>query len=103
FPAPRKLPSGNWTTWPSGVTPWPGATAPTESGLPLLAFFLGSKQGRMPSFNPRRQRMDEALQVYLKALTTEVQVAEIPEGCRHTTTWCLGPLPSLYTKFRETN
>jgi hypothetical protein len=47
--------------------------------------------------------MNQALQDQLGALRDEVQAAAIPTGCKHTAAWCLGKLPALYAKFRQTS
>ena len=47
--------------------------------------------------------MSEALQAQLAVLGRKVRAAAIPEDCKHTTDWCIGKLPILYAKFRETN
>jgi hypothetical protein len=47
--------------------------------------------------------MSEALQARLAVLGRKVRAAAIPDGCKHTTDWCIGKLPTLYAKFRETN
>jgi hypothetical protein len=47
--------------------------------------------------------MSEALQAQLAGLGKKVRAAAIPDGCKHTTDWCIGKLPPLYAKFRETN
>src|ERR1700687_3620762 len=47
--------------------------------------------------------MSEALQAQLAVLGKKVGAATIPDGCKHTTGWCIGKLPPLYAKFRETN
>jgi hypothetical protein len=47
--------------------------------------------------------MTEALQAQLAVLGRKVRAAAIPDGCKHTTGWCIGKLPPLYAKFRETN
>jgi hypothetical protein len=47
--------------------------------------------------------MSEALQAQLAVLGKKVRAAAIPDGCKHTTGWCIGKLPPLYAKFRETN
>ena len=46
--------------------------------------------------------MDEAFQAQLAALGDEVVAAAIPEGCKQTAAWCIGQLPTLYAKFRQT-
>jgi hypothetical protein len=46
--------------------------------------------------------MDDALQAELGALGDEVRTAAIPSDCQHTASWCLGQLPALYAKFRQT-
>ena len=47
--------------------------------------------------------MGEALQAQLAMLGKKVRAAAIPDACKHTTDWCIGKLPTLYAKFRETN
>jgi hypothetical protein len=46
--------------------------------------------------------MDGALQAQHAALGDEVVAAAIPEGCKQTAAWCIGQLPTLYGKFRQT-
>ena len=46
--------------------------------------------------------MDGAFQAQLAALGDEVVAAAIPEGCKQTAAWCIGQLPALYAKFRQT-
>jgi hypothetical protein len=47
--------------------------------------------------------MDQTFQARLAELGDEVRSAAIPGDCQHTTLWCLGRLPALYAKFRQTN
>jgi hypothetical protein len=47
--------------------------------------------------------MDDALQAQLAELENEVGAAAIPDGSKHTATWCFGQLSSLYAKFRQTS
>jgi hypothetical protein len=47
--------------------------------------------------------MDEALQSQLALMTNEIQGAAIPDDCKQTVLWCLGQLPTLYSKFHKTN
>jgi hypothetical protein len=47
--------------------------------------------------------MSEPLQVYIAALEKKVQAAALPDGCKHTAAWCLGQLPALYVKFRQSS
>jgi hypothetical protein len=47
--------------------------------------------------------MQERLQAQLAALGKGVERAAMTEGCRQTAAWCVGRLPSLYTKFQQTN
>ena len=46
--------------------------------------------------------MDGAFQAQFAALGDEVVAAAIPEGCKQTAAWCIGQLPALYAKFRQT-
>jgi hypothetical protein len=46
--------------------------------------------------------MDDALQAELRAVGNEVGTAAIPTDRKHTAAWCLGQLPALYAKFRQT-
>jgi len=46
--------------------------------------------------------VDEALQVRLAALADEVRAAPIADDSKHTALWCLGQLPRLYGRLRET-
>jgi hypothetical protein len=46
--------------------------------------------------------MDDALRAELEALGADVRTATIPSDHQHTTAWCLGQLPALYAKFRQT-
>lgn len=47
--------------------------------------------------------MDKALHVQLTKLGNEVRATAIPDACKQTALWCMGQLPTLYTKFRLTN
>jgi hypothetical protein len=47
--------------------------------------------------------MDKTLQAQLAVLGKKVRAAAIPDGSKHTTDWCIGKLPTLYAKFRQTN
>ena len=47
--------------------------------------------------------MDKALHVQLTKMRNEVGAAVIPDAGKHTALWCIGQLPSLYTKFRFAN
>jgi hypothetical protein len=47
--------------------------------------------------------MDDALQEQLAAMGDEVRAAALPEGCKHTASWCIGQLPGLYARFRQTS
>ena len=46
--------------------------------------------------------MDETLQTQLGRLGDEVRAAALPGECRHTALWCLGLLPALYARYRQT-
>jgi hypothetical protein len=47
-------------------------------------------------------KMKDAVQVQLAKLGNEVRDAAIPDASKRTTLWCVGKLPVLYAKFRET-
>jgi hypothetical protein len=47
--------------------------------------------------------MVEALQAHFGALGDEVQLTAIPGGNKQSAAWCIGQLPPLYAKFRQTN
>ncbi|HEV3262189.1 MAG TPA: hypothetical protein VG013_35380 [Gemmataceae bacterium] len=47
--------------------------------------------------------MDEAVQAHLAALAKEARAAAIASDCKHTVVWCIGQLPTLYAKFRQTS
>jgi hypothetical protein len=47
--------------------------------------------------------MDKALRDHLAALGKEVGAAAIPGDCKHSVVWCIGQLPALYAKFRQTS
>jgi hypothetical protein len=47
--------------------------------------------------------MDQAFLAQLAAMKDEIQAAALPEGCKHTASWCLGQLPALYGKFRQSS
>ena len=47
--------------------------------------------------------MDKPLQTQLAALGKKVRAAAVPDGCKQTVAWCIGQLPTLYAKFRQTS
>lgn len=47
--------------------------------------------------------MQKRFQARLAAVGKGLQAAAMSEGCRRTAAWCVGQLPSLYTKFQQTN
>jgi hypothetical protein len=47
--------------------------------------------------------MEETLQAQLTVLGNEVGALAIPDRCKQTAAWCLGQLPPLYAKFRQTS
>src|SRR5262245_54014863 len=57
----------------------------------------------MPPSDCRSESMDKALQAVVAALGNEVRAAAVPDSCKHTAAWCLGRLPPLYARLRQTN
>lgn len=47
--------------------------------------------------------MSDTIQAQLGALGTELQAAAIPDTCKQAAAWCLGKLPTLYTKLGLTH
>jgi hypothetical protein len=47
--------------------------------------------------------MDEALQAQLATLRDEVEAAAVPGDCKQSVAWCLGQLPGLYDRLRQTS
>jgi hypothetical protein len=47
--------------------------------------------------------MDDAFQAQLAAMSDEVRAAALPDGSKHTASWCIGQLPGLYSKFHQTS
>jgi hypothetical protein len=47
--------------------------------------------------------MDQVIRAHMTAMEDEVKAAAIPDSCKHTAAWCIGQLPALYTKLRQTS
>src|SRR4051812_33788851 len=51
----------------------------------------------------RPLNMDTALQTAFGSLADDIKAAALPADRQQTALWCLGQLPTLYTKFRMTS
>jgi hypothetical protein len=47
--------------------------------------------------------MNDTLQAQLAAMCDAIGAAALSESAKHTASWCIGQLPDLYSRFRQTS